>query len=78
MVDKAGDTVKVALHQDYFKSHLCDIPELEMQVSKDTLVQMYKDMVSMRRMEMAADQASCRARGTSSPYVLTETFYSRS
>ncbi|KAK4048891.1 alpha subunit of pyruvate dehydrogenase [Microbotryomycetes sp. JL201] len=56
VVDKAGDKIKVALSKDYFKSHLCDIPELELEVSKDTLVQMYRDMVSMRRMEMAADQ----------------------
>ncbi|KAK4053353.1 alpha subunit of pyruvate dehydrogenase [Microbotryomycetes sp. JL221] len=56
IVDKAGDKVKVALSKDYFKSHLCDIPELELEVSKDSLVQMYRDMVSMRRMEMAADQ----------------------
>lgn len=44
------------LHADYFKSHLCDIPSLEMEVSKSQLVEMYRQMVSMRRMEMAADQ----------------------
>lgn len=46
------------LHADYFKSHLCDIPSLEMEVSKSQLVDMYRQMVSMRRMEMAADQVS--------------------
>ncbi|ORY44275.1 dehydrogenase E1 component-domain-containing protein [Leucosporidium creatinivorum] len=51
-----GDLVKVQLHADYFKSHLCDIPSLEMEVSKSQLVDMYTQMVSMRRMEMAADQ----------------------
>lgn len=57
---KDGDLVKVALHADYFKSHLCDIPSLEMEVSKSQLVDMYRQMVSMRRMEMAADQVSSR------------------
>ncbi|KAM0787209.1 hypothetical protein ACM66B_006448 [Microbotryomycetes sp. NB124-2] len=60
VVDKAGDKITVALSKDYFKSHLCDIPELELEVSKDSLVQMYSDMVSMRRMEMAADQKLIR------------------
>jgi hypothetical protein len=57
-ISSDSDKVKVALHADYFKSHLCDIPSLEMEVSKDQLVNMYKEMVTMRRMEMAADQAS--------------------
>ncbi|SCV67236.1 BQ2448_5882 [Microbotryum intermedium] len=55
-IDASGDTVKVALHEDYFKSHLCDIPALEMQVNKTELLDMYRNMVLMRRMEMAADQ----------------------
>ncbi|SGY39741.1 BQ5605_C003g02270 [Microbotryum silenes-dioicae] len=55
-IESNGDTVKVALHEDYFKSHLCDIPALEMHVSKTELVDMYRNMVLVRRMEMAADQ----------------------
>ncbi|GAA6009410.1 hypothetical protein JCM10207_003771 [Rhodosporidiobolus poonsookiae] len=56
LVDAGKDTVKVQLHEEYFKSHLCDTPSLELEVPKDQLVQIYKDMVEMRRMEMAADQ----------------------
>lgn len=54
----SSDKVKVQLHEEYFKSHLCDTPELEMEVGKEQLVQIYQQMVSMRRMEMAADQVS--------------------
>ena len=31
------------------------MPELDVEVSKDLLIGMYKDMTLMRRMEMAAD-----------------------
>lgn len=31
------------------------MPELDVEVSKDMLINMYKDMTLMRRMEMAAD-----------------------
>lgn len=58
MVDKSGETVKVKLHQDYFHAHRCEIPSLDMEVSKTQLVDMYREMVTMRRMEMAADQVS--------------------
>lgn len=40
------------IYQEYFQSHLCDTPSLEVEVTKDSLVEMYKQMVSMRRMEM--------------------------
>jgi pyruvate dehydrogenase E1 component alpha subunit len=43
------------LHEDSFQSYKCDIPELEVQVTKDQLLTMYKQMTLMRRMEMAAD-----------------------
>ncbi|GAA5858225.1 hypothetical protein JCM8547_005697 [Rhodosporidiobolus lusitaniae] len=56
LVDASGDNVKVQLHKEYFKSYLCDLPSLEMEVPKEQLVQIYKEMVEMRRMEMAADQ----------------------
>ncbi|KAJ7474535.1 mitochondrial pyruvate dehydrogenase E1 component beta subunit [Mycena galericulata] len=45
----------VKLHEDSFHSYLCDKPELEVQVTKDQLLGMYKQMQTMRRMEMAAD-----------------------
>ena len=31
------------------------MPELDVEVTKDMLIDMYKDMTLMRRMEMAAD-----------------------
>ncbi|KAK7059757.1 pyruvate dehydrogenase E1 component subunit alpha [Favolaschia claudopus] len=45
----------VKLHEDSFRAHNCDKPELDVQVSKDQLLGWYKQMQTMRRMEMAAD-----------------------
>ncbi|THH01647.1 hypothetical protein EW026_g1082 [Hermanssonia centrifuga] len=45
----------VKLHEDSFQSHRTDTPSLEVEVSKDELLGMYKTMTTMRRMEMAAD-----------------------
>ncbi|KAH0826867.1 mitochondrial pyruvate dehydrogenase E1 component beta subunit [Lanmaoa asiatica] len=45
----------VKLHQDSFRTYRCDPPTLQVQVQKDQLLKMYKDMQTMRRMEMAAD-----------------------
>ncbi|GAA5967495.1 hypothetical protein JCM21900_000386 [Sporobolomyces salmonicolor] len=56
LLEHANDKVKVQLHEEYFKSHLCDTPGLELEVPKQQLVDIYQQMVSMRRMEMAADQ----------------------
>jgi pyruvate dehydrogenase E1 component alpha subunit len=33
----------------------CDTPSLDVSVTKDELIQMYREMTTMRRMEMAAD-----------------------
>ncbi|KAG6915719.1 hypothetical protein DXG01_010277 [Tephrocybe rancida] len=46
---------KVKLHEDSFSSYRCDVPELEVEVTKDQLLTMYKQMQLVRRMEMAAD-----------------------
>jgi pyruvate dehydrogenase E1 component alpha subunit len=43
------------LHEDSFHAHQCEKPNLEVQVTKDELVGLYKQMTTMRRMEMAAD-----------------------
>ncbi|GAA5977466.1 hypothetical protein JCM11641_000972 [Rhodosporidiobolus odoratus] len=56
LVDSSNESIKVQLHEEYFKSHLCDTPALELEVPKSQLVQIYTEMVQMRRMEMAADQ----------------------
>ncbi|KJA17955.1 hypothetical protein HYPSUDRAFT_218547 [Hypholoma sublateritium FD-334 SS-4] len=56
--DKPADLsepITVKLHEDSFRSYLCDAPDLEVQVTKDELLTMYKQMQTMRRMEMAAD-----------------------
>jgi pyruvate dehydrogenase E1 component alpha subunit len=45
----------VKLHEDSFRSHRCEVPSLETEVTKDGLLKMYTDMQTMRRMEMAAD-----------------------
>ncbi|GAA5908489.1 hypothetical protein JCM5296_004774 [Sporobolomyces johnsonii] len=56
LIEHADDKIKVQLHEEYFKSHRCDTPGLELEVPKQQLVDIYQQMVSMRRMEMAADQ----------------------
>jgi pyruvate dehydrogenase E1 component alpha subunit len=40
---------------DYYQTYKCEAPSLELEMSKTELVQMYRWMVTMRRMEMAAD-----------------------
>ena len=43
------------LHEDTFRSYKTEVPALEVQVTKEELLEMYKQMTTMRRMEMAAD-----------------------
>ena len=45
----------VKLHEDSFRGYRTDAPSLDVEVSKDELLGMYKTMQTMRRMEMAAD-----------------------
>jgi pyruvate dehydrogenase E1 component alpha subunit len=45
----------VRLHKDSFHSYRCDPPSLDVEVTKDMLIGMYRHMTTMRRMEMAAD-----------------------
>ncbi|EKM55264.1 uncharacterized protein PHACADRAFT_255757 [Phanerochaete carnosa HHB-10118-sp] len=45
----------VTLHEDSFRAYKTDVPSLDVEVSKDELLGMYKTMQTMRRMEMAAD-----------------------
>lgn len=45
----------VKLHKDSFQSHQCESPDLDVTVTKDQLLLMYRQMQTMRRMEMAAD-----------------------
>ncbi|KAH6913633.1 pyruvate dehydrogenase e1 component alpha subunit [Coprinopsis sp. MPI-PUGE-AT-0042] len=53
--DSASEPLTLKLSEDSFQSYNCDLPSLEVQVTKDELLQMYREMQTMRRMEMAAD-----------------------
>ncbi|VDB94972.1 unnamed protein product [Peniophora sp. CBMAI 1063] len=46
---------KVKLHEDSFRGHNLDTPGLEVEVTKESLIKMYTEMATMRRMEQAAD-----------------------
>lgn len=45
----------VKLHEDSFEGYRCDPPSLEARISKEELLCMYKQMQTMRRLEMAAE-----------------------
>ncbi|KAG0234980.1 mitochondrial pyruvate dehydrogenase E1 component beta subunit [Mortierella sp. GBAus27b] len=51
----ARNNITINLHKESFESYNCDVPSLDVEVSKDQLINMYKSMVTMRRMEMASD-----------------------
>jgi pyruvate dehydrogenase E1 component alpha subunit len=51
----SSETFKVTIDPESFKAYKCDPPEPEVSVSKDGLLEMYHQMQTMRRMEMAAD-----------------------
>ena len=47
--------ITLKLHEDSFHAHICEKPCLDVHVTKDEVLTVYKDMPTMRRMEMAAD-----------------------
>ncbi|ODQ56753.1 hypothetical protein WICANDRAFT_65635 [Wickerhamomyces anomalus NRRL Y-366-8] len=49
------DLVTIELPASSFEGYELEVPELSFQTSKQTLLQMYKDMIIIRRMEMASD-----------------------
>ncbi|KAG0060201.1 alpha subunit of pyruvate dehydrogenase [Linnemannia elongata] len=51
----AARNVSINLHKGSFESYNCDAPSLDVEISKEELVRMYRSMVTMRRMEMASD-----------------------
>ncbi|TEB21875.1 mitochondrial pyruvate dehydrogenase E1 component beta subunit [Coprinellus micaceus] len=53
--ESATEPFTLKLHEDSFQSYLCDTPSLDVSITKDELLTMYKQMQTMRRMEMAAD-----------------------
>ncbi|EPQ25996.1 uncharacterized protein PFL1_06451 [Pseudozyma flocculosa PF-1] len=54
--ESKSDKFTVSLAPDSFKGYKYDVPQLELETSREELVGMYEQMVKMRRMEMAADQ----------------------
>ncbi|GJN94597.1 hypothetical protein Rhopal_007680-T1 [Rhodotorula paludigena] len=56
LVKDNGDTLVIAHQKEHFDAYRCDPPALEQEVSKAELVEIYRDAVQMRRMEMACDQ----------------------
>jgi pyruvate dehydrogenase E1 component alpha subunit len=53
--EDASTPFSVKLHEDSFRAFNTDTPSLDVDVTKDSLIKMYKDMVTMRRMEQSAD-----------------------
>jgi len=51
-----SEPFKLTLHEDAFHGFKTDIPSLDVEVTKEMLLDMYYKMQAMRRMEMAADQ----------------------
>jgi pyruvate dehydrogenase E1 component alpha subunit len=51
----ASTPFSVKLHEESFRAYNTDIPSLDVEVTKDSLLKMYKDMVTVRRMEQSAD-----------------------
>lgn len=60
LVKDNGDTIVIAHQKEHFDAYRCDPPALEQEVSKAELVEIYRDAVQMRRMEMACDQVCTR------------------
>ncbi|KAF9819735.1 hypothetical protein IEO21_01826 [Rhodonia placenta] len=50
-----SEPFSVKLHEDSFRGYKTDAPSLDLEVTKDGLLKMYKQMALMRRMEQAAD-----------------------
>jgi pyruvate dehydrogenase E1 component alpha subunit len=55
MAKSASDLVEIELPASSFEGYNLEIPSLSFETEKENLLQMYKDMVVIRRMEMAAD-----------------------
>ncbi|RIB04810.1 dehydrogenase E1 component-domain-containing protein [Gigaspora rosea] len=53
--ESSSESVKYTLPETSFKTYKCDPPPLEIEVKKNEALDMYKDMVLMRRMETTAD-----------------------
>ena len=54
MAKAASDLVTIELPASSYEGYL-EVPALSFETEKETLLKMYKDMIIIRRMEMAAD-----------------------
>lgn len=52
---EADDVVEIVLPETSFEGYMLEVPELTYKTTKTNLLQMYKDMIITRRMEMACD-----------------------
>ncbi|KAL6450166.1 PDA1 Pyruvate dehydrogenase E1 component subunit alpha [Candida maltosa Xu316] len=55
MAKAASDLVTVELPATSFEGYNLEVPSLSFETEKETLLKMYKDMIVIRRMEMASD-----------------------
>lgn len=53
--ESSSEPFTVKLHAESFHGYRCDPPSLDVSVTKDQMVDLYTQMVRMRRMEQAAD-----------------------
>jgi len=53
--ESKSESFNLKLHDESFHTHNCEMPSLEVPVTKELLLDMYEKMNVMRRMEMAAD-----------------------
>ncbi|AOW29432.1 pyruvate dehydrogenase E1 component subunit alpha, mitochondrial [Candida albicans P57072] len=55
MAKAASDLVTIELPASSYEGYNLEVPALSFETEKETLLKMYKDMIIIRRMEMAAD-----------------------
>ncbi|KAK6455316.1 alpha subunit of pyruvate dehydrogenase [Scheffersomyces xylosifermentans] len=55
LASSSTDLISIELPASSFEGYNLEVPELNFDTEKETLLKMYKDMIIIRRMEMAAD-----------------------
>lgn len=50
-----AETYRFKLPEDSLEAYKCDLPSLDLELTKSQLLKMYRDMLVIRRMEMTAD-----------------------
>jgi hypothetical protein len=51
-----SQTITIGLPENSFRAHNCEKPSLDVQMTKHELLTMYREMQTVRRMEMAAEE----------------------